>query len=125
MKPQNKIRTRTLPKEAEPYKWKPGQSGNPGGRPRKTSVSDAYARHIDSPLPDTIRLKLRLRKGATWADAMALGQLHSAVKGKTDAAREIADRLEGRARQPVDVSGGITVGLAERIERARKASEEE
>ena len=32
-------------------------------------------------------------------------QARAAIKGKTDAAREIADRLEGRARQVVEVSG--------------------
>jgi len=34
-------RVRTLPKEAEPFKWKPGQSGNPSGRPSKDLASDA------------------------------------------------------------------------------------
>lgn len=82
MSPQNRIRTRTLPKEAEPYKWKPGQSGNPGGRPKKMPVTDAYARLVGQPVPDPIRLKLGLPKRSTWADAMALGQVRAAVKGK-------------------------------------------
>lgn len=36
--------------------------------------------------------------GATYRDIVAMGQARAAIKGKTDAAREIADRLEGRAR---------------------------
>lgn len=106
MNPQNKNKTRSLPKEAEPYKWKPGQSGNPGGRPKKTSISDAYAKLVDRRLPDEICRKLGLSKRATWADALALGQMRSAVKGKTDAAREIADRVEGKTAQAVTGEDG-------------------
>lgn len=87
-----------------PYQWKKGQpSPNPGGRPKKAPISDAYAHHVGEPLPDDIRSKLRLPKGATWADAMALGQLRSAVKGNTVAAKEIADRVEGRVTLPMEV----------------------
>jgi hypothetical protein len=92
------------------------------GRPKRTAVTDAYAKHIGKPLPDDIRRKLGLPKSATWADAMAVGQIRSAVRGKTDAAREIVDRLEGRARQAVEVSGAdggpIDVTIGERLQRA-------
>lgn len=92
------------PERLRPYQWKKGQrSPNPGGRPKKAPVADAYARQVEAPLPDDLRSKLKLPRGATWADAMALGQLRSAVQGNTAAAREIADRVEGRARLPVEV----------------------
>jgi Family of unknown function (DUF5681) len=103
--PSGEKTPKQIPQAMEANKWKPGQSGNPTGRPRKTPVSDAYAKHVGKRLPDEIRLRLRLPKGATWADAMALGQLRSAVKGKTDAAREIADRVDGKAMQLVELSG--------------------
>jgi hypothetical protein len=67
------------------------------GRPRKTAVSDAYARHVGKALPDDVRVKLGLPKGATWADAMAVGQIRSAVKGRTEAAREVREGIEGKA----------------------------
>lgn len=92
------------PENLKPYRWQKGQpSPNPGGRPRKAPISDAYRHHVEAPLPEAFRAKLRLPKGARWADAMALGQLHSAVKGNTVAAKEIADRIEGRVRLPVAV----------------------
>ena len=56
---------------------------------------------------------------------MALSQFRAAIKGKTDAAREIADRTEGKARQQVEMSGDATLNLAELLERARKADESE
>jgi hypothetical protein len=90
------------PESLRPYRWQKGQpSPNPGGRPKRAPISDAYARHVENPLPDDLRRKLRLPKGASWADAMALGQLRSAVKGNTVAAKEIADRIEGRVTQPI------------------------
>jgi hypothetical protein len=41
----------------------------------------------------------------------AEGQFEAAIKGKTEAAREIADRLEGKAAQPIseDISSGMSV----------------
>jgi hypothetical protein len=94
----------SCPESLKPYRWQKGQpSPNPGGRPKKAPISEAYAHHVLEPLPDEIRLKLKLQKGATWADAIALGQLRSAVKGNTVAAREIADRVEGRVTLPMEV----------------------
>src|ERR1700683_1025558 len=90
------------PERLRPYQWQKRQpSPNPRGRPKKAPISEAYARHVQDPLPDDLCSKLRLPKGATWADAMALGQLRSAVKGNTVAAKEIADRIEGRVRQRI------------------------
>jgi len=101
-----------LTPEMEANKWRKGQpSPNPGGRPRRAPISEAYAHHVGMPLPEAIRSKLRLPKGAKWADAMALGQLHSAVKGNTVAAREIADRIEGRVLQPIGGEDGGPVAV--------------
>ena len=95
---------RGCPENLRPYQWKKGQpSPNPGGRPKKAPISDAYAHHVGAKLPDDIRSKLKLPLGATWADAMALGQIRSALKGNTLAAKEIADRVEGRVPLPMKV----------------------
>src|SRR5580698_1544608 len=78
----------------------PGQSGNPSGRPRKGLLTNCYKAVIEQPLPEDLRMGLKLPEGATYGEAIALGQARAAIKGKTDAAREIGDRLEGKARQP-------------------------
>ena len=62
---------------------------------------------------------MKLKEGAIWGDAIALGLARAAVKGKTDAAREIGARLKGKARRPVEVSGG-PIGFAEIVARIRK-----
>lgn len=94
----------------EANKWKPGQSGNPTGRPRKLPITDRYATIAELPVPDYLLAALKLSEAEkqeikTYGDALALNQFRSAIKGKTEAAREIADRLEGRARQALEVSG--------------------
>lgn len=57
------------------------------------------------PLPEDVCKAAKLRRGSTWADLAALGMAKAAVKGRVDAAHEIADRVEGKARQTLEVSG--------------------
>jgi hypothetical protein len=83
----------------------PGQSGNPSGRPSRRRMSERYEDLLEQALPEDLRVGLKLKDGATYGDAIVLGQARAAIKGKTDAAREIADRVEGKARQQVDVKG--------------------
>lgn len=101
--------------------WKPGQSGNPGGRPKvDRTVSAAYAELLDTP-GGTLKEQLetfRDRRGAKFcaADMVAVGMLTSAVnpsnKGQTFAASEITDRTEGKVSQGIDVNGSLDVGAA-------------
>ena len=116
------------PDNLRPYMWQKGQpSPNPGGRPKRAPISEAYARQIGKPLPDELRRKLGLPRDATWADAMALGQMRSAVKGNTVAAKEIADRIEGRVTQPLAGENGGPVEVIWRVEEigARREAEGE
>ena len=84
--------------------WKKGQSGNLSGRPKKKPITEAYERQLKQSLPDDFRIRMKLPEGATWADAVAVGQIRSAAEGNTQAAKEIADRLEGKVAQQVDVA---------------------
>jgi hypothetical protein len=69
--------------------WPKGFCPNPKGRGPKP-ITEAYAKLARKKVPGD-------PKGRTYADLVAEGQYASARKGKTDAAREIADRLEGKA----------------------------
>jgi hypothetical protein len=78
-----------------------GQSGNPRGRPASANLSDAYRR----------RLKERIGRGdntRSWADEIARQLVDAAVAGDVAAAREIADRTEGKPRQALDVRSQST-----------------
>lgn len=78
-------------KDIEPYQFKPGQSGNPSGRPRK-------------PLTERLIAKLAQEEGLEAA-ALVAAILKKAKEGDISAWREIADRIEGKPVQQVEHSG--------------------
>jgi hypothetical protein len=79
--------------------WKPGQSGNPGGRPKKTLLTDAYRDQLAMPYPGD-------RQRRTYAQVIAEKiAKEAAKKGSVYAASEIADRTEGRPPQALEVGG--------------------
>ncbi len=77
--------------------FRPGVSGNPGGRPKLKILSDAYRDILGQLVPGD-------PEGRTYAEIIALGQAREAIKGKTQAASEIGDRTEGKARQAIDIT---------------------
>jgi hypothetical protein len=62
-------------------------------------LSESYEALVEQPLPEDLRVGLKSPEGATYGDAIAMGQARAAIKGKTEAAREIGDRMEGKARR--------------------------
>jgi len=84
--------------------WPKGISGNPSGRPRKP-ITEAYADIADQKYPGD-------PEGRTYAQLIAEGQCKAAIKGKTDAAREIREALEGKTPQAFgDDTANISVTL--------------
>jgi hypothetical protein len=83
-----------------PNAFKPGQSGNPLGRPRSITLSEAYRRALSQPLPGD-------PEGRTVAEVIATLVCAKAADGDVAAAREIADRTEGKPRQSVDVDMNV------------------
>jgi uncharacterized protein DUF5681 len=81
------------------HHFRKGQSGNPGGRP-KTLITDAYRRVAKKKYPND-------PENRTYAQLVAEGQFKAAIKGKTEAAKEITERLEGKVPQATHVSGGV------------------
>lgn len=84
--------------------WKPGESGNLSGRPKRWPISDRYAELAEIALPEKERLKRGLPQGATFGDALAFDQFNAALKGRTEAAREIREGIEGKAAQRKEIS---------------------
>lgn len=67
-------------------RWKPGQSGNPGGRPKTKPFKEALQRVIE-------------RLGGPDEAAAAL--FARAITGDVAAFKECADRLDGKVPTPV------------------------
>jgi hypothetical protein len=71
-------------------RFRPGQSGNPKGRPKSISLSEAYRKELaktDPADPD----------GRTYAEVLAEKMREKACGGDVAALREMADRTEGKA----------------------------
>lgn len=92
-----------------------GFSGNPSGRPRTAALSQAYRSALEAPYPGD-------EKGRSYAQVIAERMVEEAGArylvggpGRVPAAKELADRTEGKAAQPVEVTtdGGPTAdGMA-------------
>jgi hypothetical protein len=92
-------------------RWKPGQSGNPGGRPKTAPFSQACRDLLAAAAPGD-------RKGRTYAEAMAAALGEKALKGDLRAMAVLADRAEGKARQSVAVENTALVQAFERMTEA-------
>lgn len=81
-----------------PYRWKPGESGNPAGRPKSATLSEAYRARLNEVDPDDPH-------GRSFMDVIADRIVARAAKGLVKAATELADRTEGKAPQSLSLSG--------------------
>lgn len=78
-------------------RFQPGQSGNPGGRPKGTpSIGHAYARLLA--LSPAERAAYTPKDGA---EEIALAQIKEAIAGEVRAAKEITDRTDGPVERRV------------------------
>jgi hypothetical protein len=82
------------PSVGEATQFKPGQSGNPGGRPKMKPITDAYRAILASENPEEFQPK-------TGAERIAFEVYQQAKTGRLRHAKEITDRVEGRVTQPV------------------------
>lgn len=90
-----------------PYQFQPGQSGNPGGRPKKKVITEIYERLLEDgafvrDVENSIRKMVQ--------SGRMVGQLQL---------KEMAERTEGKVSQPLE--GEFTIlSLAERMRKARE-----
>lgn len=81
-------------------RFKPGQSGNPGGRPKTRVMSEMLC---------SIGNEVEPKSGKTFFQLAAEELVRSAYNGDVGAFKEIADRVEGRTTQSVELHGGLHV----------------
>ena len=107
-------------------RFKPGQSGNPKGRPKKEHTFSDTAREmlaatsIDVTWTINGKVKtLHLQSTKNMHYGMAAALIMESLKGNVNAVRELVNRVEGRAIQTInaDLSANgmnITIGLPEK-----------
>lgn len=76
-------------------RFKKGETGNPAGRPKLTKLTEALREQLAQTLPDAPE--------RTVAEAIARALIRAACSGNVHAAREIADRTEGKPKQAIDL----------------------
>jgi Family of unknown function (DUF5681) len=77
--------------------WRPGESGNPGGRPAKPFAA-ALLRIVEKKLANDA-------EGRALIDAIAQQLVAEASKGDLASIRELADRIEGTPARSVMLGG--------------------
>jgi len=77
------------------FRFKPGQSGNPGGRAKTKLISQAYQEFLG---------EVDTKKRRTIAQEMAKQNIQKGLKGDLAAIREITDRTEGKAVDQTQLS---------------------
>jgi len=85
-------------------RWKPGQSGNPKGRPKGIKYMSELLREQLDQVPDTIDGKPNTK---TWRDLICESILRAAVKGNQPAiTKELLDRIEGKVKDTHQIETG-------------------
>lgn len=88
-----------------PNQWKPGQSGNPNGRPKKDVCITSIVKDIlDKPanLPPGAP---KFLEGCTWAELIAYNMVIETAKINPPILRELLDRIEGKVKTPIEATG--------------------
>jgi len=105
-------------KPPKKYQWKPGQSGNPKGRP-------PGSKNISTILRELMELEVETTDPVTGERISAPGYLlvskrllRKALDGNDKSITEIFDRLEGRPAQKIDVKGDTKLFLEDAIKRS-------
>lgn len=82
-------------------RFRPGHSGNPGGRPASQSLNSAIRARLDEVRDD----------GQTRAQRIAAILVELAEGGDLRAIREVIDRTEGRPPQSIALDTGVPYEL--------------
>jgi hypothetical protein len=84
-------------------KWKPGQSGNPKGRPPKLVSITSYLKKDLATIDE--------KTGKTYAEIVAQKLIDLALGGDLEAIKEILNRIDGKVLDKHEIDANIPVTL--------------
>lgn len=90
-----------LTPEMEANKWKPGQSGNPGGRPKDSLVAL---------LNEYLNANKEADKKAVVQELIKLG-IATGSRGQVAALREIFDRIDGKVPDTHKIESDVPINI--------------
>ncbi len=80
--------------------FKPGQSGNPKGRPKKdVSFTSLLKKYLDE-IP-AVKIGGEVNKELTWRQLIVQAWLIGSYKGNATLFKELLERVEGKVAQPI------------------------
>ena len=94
-KPEEQAENRRFVESGKATRWKPGQSGNPDGRPPKREcLTSLLKEEIEKVNPEDT-------EGRTWKELLVLATMQLALQGNRGALKEIWERMDGKVQQAV------------------------
>ncbi len=104
-------------------RWKPGESGNPKGRPPKGISITSLVKELLSQIPDIEEDGVKNDK--TWAELISLALVKGAVKGNAPLLKETLDRIDGKVveRVQAEVDPAVLAMLERQLILSRKLQE--
>lgn len=92
--------------------FKPGETGNPNGRPRGRGLKaifdellDMEAKGVVLQTPEVIQLMAELQRKVTYREAFAIRTMAKALSNpESKSAERLADRTEGKPPQSLDIT---------------------
>jgi len=81
------------PENIVPHQYKPGQTGNPNGRPRMPDIKEALIKILNDE-----------KDGWTALEAILAALRKKALKGDVRAAQELLDRAYGKSTQIIETT---------------------
>jgi Family of unknown function (DUF5681) len=104
-----------------PHQFKPGESGNPGGRPKKLPITDYILYQLEKPVPASMKAKLPptftevYGDNATFGEMLAFRLVADAANGNMKAIATVLDRAEGKVTQKMALSGEASEPVTFRV----------
>ena len=96
------------------YEFKPGQSGNPGGRPKYKPITDALKMLLDEAyLADGTTLAQHIAQEVTKELLDPAGNLKHGYN--TALLKELLDRTEGKVADTLRIEGDIPVNIVYKL----------
>jgi Family of unknown function (DUF5681) len=119
MRPKLRPRGKPFRKgERHAFQFKPGQSGNPGGKPKiHQRIGAEYATRLLEPVPQELAAVLGVEPGTHWAEAIARAVIARAARGDVSAAREVREVTEGRTPATLNLEGKIDYAAGQNAKR--------
>lgn len=90
-------------------RWKPGQSGNPAGKPKGTEHSSTRLKRLLEAVGKMKNPLTKREEEFTGLEMMDAAIIARAMKGDVAAYREILDRLEGKVPAKTEVIGNMNL----------------